>query len=80
MKNSLIPRWQALGLISERGRRLTRMHTARGVRWFLIPDGEVTSETARAIRNMPNVVGSKDGLFPQMDQTWRVQKSENVYD
>jgi hypothetical protein len=51
------------------------MNTRAGPRWFLIPDGEVAPETARRIRKLPDVVGSQDGLFPGLDQTWRIQES-----
>jgi hypothetical protein len=47
------------------------MNTRHGVKWFLIPHGEVSTETARKIRSMPQVAPSRDGLFPGLDQTWR---------
>jgi hypothetical protein len=67
----LIPERRAVELIREPKRCLARMHTRHGPRWFIIPGGEVSAETAAKIRKMPQVAPSKDGLFPGLDQTWR---------
>jgi hypothetical protein len=66
----LIPEHKAIELIRERKRCLACMDTRHGLRWFIIPGGEVSIETAATIRRMPQVVPSKDGLFPGLDQTW----------
>jgi hypothetical protein len=67
----IIPERRAVELIRDTRRRLAQMHTRHGVKWFLIPDGEVSEQTARRIRGMPQVVASQDALFPGLSQTWR---------
>jgi hypothetical protein len=62
---------RAIELIRDKGRRLAQMHTRHGVKWFLIPGGEVSEQTATHIREMPQVVASGDALFPGLSQTWR---------
>jgi hypothetical protein len=69
---TLISEKRAVELIRDHGRCLALMHTRHGPCWFLIPGGEVSVETARKIQNMPQVAASKDGLFPGLDQTWRI--------
>jgi hypothetical protein len=54
------------------GSRLMRMH-GRGQGWFVLPGGEVDNTTANTIINHPSVIGERDGLFPQHDQTWRMR-------
>jgi hypothetical protein len=40
----------------------------------IVPYGvRVEAHIARQIINHPQVVGSKDSLFPGMDQTWRMR-------
>jgi hypothetical protein len=41
-------------------------------RWFIPRGGEVSEETAAIIQARPDVAGQKDGMFPGMDQTWRI--------
>jgi hypothetical protein len=41
--------------------------------WYVIPGGPVTDEVADLIKNHPSVVGQKDGLFPGLDQTFRMR-------
>jgi hypothetical protein len=57
------------------GSRLVHMHDgkARGRHWFVVPGGTVTDEVANVIKNHPSVIGGKDGLFPDHDQTWRMK-------
>lgn len=40
--------------------------------WYIIPGGAVTDLVAAKILKHPSVIGSNDGLFPQLDQTWRM--------
>ena len=56
------------------GARLVPMHngTPPGPSWFIVPGGPVSDTTADKIREHPSVVGSKDGLFPGLHQTWRM--------
>jgi hypothetical protein len=53
------------------GSRLVHMHETK--HWFVVPGGAVAEEAATAIRNDPRVIGQKDGLFPDHNQTWRMQ-------
>ena len=53
------------------GSRLVHMHT-NGPTWFLVPGGPTTNEVATKLREHPAVIGGRDGLFPGLDQTWRM--------
>jgi hypothetical protein len=44
----------------------------RDYRWFVVPGGPVKGETAEMIKTHPGVVGQRDGLWPNHDQTWRM--------
>ena len=55
------------------GSALVHMHGKPGRHWFVVPGGSVTDTTADRIRRHPAVLCGKDGLFPQHDQTWRMQ-------
>jgi hypothetical protein len=56
------------------GSRLIHMHGKQNERhWFVVPGGAISEETSIAIRNHPSVIGGRDGLFPDHDQTWRMQ-------
>jgi len=68
---ALIRERTAVELIRDRNVCLAQMHTRHGPRWYLIPGGEVSEQTAKRIRDMPQVAGSHDGLFPNINQTWR---------
>jgi hypothetical protein len=54
------------------GAKLVHMHgrLSDTYHWFLIPGGPVTNTVASKLLDHPAVVGGKDGLFPQHDQTW----------
>ena len=56
------------------GACLVPMHngTHPGPSWFVVPGGPVRDAMATKILEHPSVVGSKDGLFPALDQTWRM--------
>jgi hypothetical protein len=55
------------------GAVLVHMHGKEGERrWFVVPGGAVTDETAARITEHPQVRSGHDGLFPQHDQTWRM--------
>jgi hypothetical protein len=49
------------------------MHGQGRREWFVVPGGPVNDETADRIINHPSVIGGKDGLFPNHDQTWRME-------
>ena len=56
------------------GSRLVHMHgRPNGHHWFVVPGGAVNEQTSTAIRKHPSVIGGKDGLFPDHDQTWRLE-------
>ena len=38
--------------------------------WYVGPGGPVTDEVAAEIKKHPSVVGSRDALFPGLDQTF----------
>jgi hypothetical protein len=50
------------------------MFTRTGSKHFIVPGGEVSDEVAAKIKASGNVVASKDGMFPGLDQTWRMQR------
>jgi hypothetical protein len=54
------------------GACLTHMQAKGPYHWFVVPGGAVTDTVASKILEHPSVVGGKDGLFPQHDQTWRM--------
>jgi hypothetical protein len=64
---------QALELMRQ-GARLVCMHgRPHQYRWFVLPGGAITDETAANIVRHASVIGQKDGLFPGHHQTWRMQ-------
>jgi hypothetical protein len=67
---AIINQRRALELIRDQ-RRCAVMNTPDGEKWFLVPGGQVTIETAEKIKRMPQVAPSYDALFPNMSQTWR---------
>jgi hypothetical protein len=73
-----IPESRAIALIHDQDRCLAKMHTVRGPRWFIVPDGEVSSATAARIRKIPNVVAAKDALFPASPKPGGFDLAENV--
>ena len=61
----------AMELMRDGRRHLAQMHTSCGMRWFLIPGGEVTDKVAKALLAHPHIQPSNDGLFPGISQTFR---------
>ena len=58
------------------GRRcLVQMHTHRGVKWFLVPGGEIRNELAETLLARPDIQPSHDGLFPGISQTYRFRRA-----
>jgi hypothetical protein len=53
------------------------MRVGAGFRFFVVPGGPVTAETAQEIIAMPNVIPGNDGLFPNHDQTWSIRKGDS---
>jgi hypothetical protein len=55
---------------------LVHMHGKANERqWYVIPGGPVTDTTAEKIKQRPDIIGQKDGLWPGFDQTWRMQRA-----
>jgi hypothetical protein len=66
---------RALDLMRFDGARLLKMHTnasPEGVAHYVVPGGYVTPETAEKIKKHPLVASSHDGLWPGLEQTWRL--------
>jgi len=53
------------------GATLMKMHTTRGLAWFLVPRGPVSPDLAMKILEDPRVQPSLDGLFPGISQTFK---------
>ena len=54
------------------GSVLTKMHTRTGLKWFLVPGGEVSEKVAAELIERPYVQPDGDGLFPGISQTFRL--------
>jgi len=54
------------------GSRLVHTNSRKGLTWYVVPGGAVSDGVAISIRQHPAVVGAEDGLFPGLDQTWRM--------
>ncbi len=66
---------KALDLMQLPGTRLVKMHcnaSPEGFVHYIVPGGYVEPHTAERIKEQINVTGSKDGLWPGCDQTWRI--------
>jgi hypothetical protein len=64
---------KAIELMRRPGARLLRMHNrSNGVEYYVEPGGPVEPATAVKIMDHPNVRGGADGLFPGLEQTWRM--------
>src|SRR5262245_6091669 len=66
---------KALELMRKPETRLVKMFTKaspEGFAHYVLPGGYVSSATAEKIKQHPLVHASKDGLFPGLDQTWRL--------
>jgi hypothetical protein len=60
----------ATGLM-RKGGCLAQMHTTSGVKWFIVPDGEVADKVAKSLLEHPQIQPANDGLFPGISQTYR---------
>lgn len=66
---------KAMDLMRLPGTRLVRMFTVGspdGYAHYVVPGGYVEPETAERIKNRDDVIAGEDGLFPNIDQTWRI--------
>jgi len=60
----------AVDLMRDGRRHLVQMHTRHGIKWFLVPGGEVRDELAQALLARADIQPSNDGLFPGISQTF----------
>jgi len=66
---------KAMDLMRQPGTRLVNQAGS----YYVGPrGGYVEPDTAHKIIKYPQVVGSKDGMWPGMDQTWRLQAATEV--
>lgn len=66
---------KALDMMGRTGTRLVKMRadgSASGFAYYIVPGGYVEPDTAEKIKAHPFVQAMEDGLFPGMDQTWRL--------
>jgi len=56
----------ALELMRE-GKLLLRMHTVNGMRWFIVPGGQVAESVVKRLLARPDVQPYDSGLFPGAD-------------
>jgi hypothetical protein len=67
-----IPEHYAAELLRDSRRRLMKMHTPSGPRWYIVPGGLVSDATAEKILARPDVHVFDDGLFPNNPQSYRI--------
>jgi hypothetical protein len=67
----------ALELMRE-GRLLMRMHTVNGMRFFIVPGGQIADSVAERILKRPDVQPHDSGLFPGCVQTYRLRSDWRV--
>jgi hypothetical protein len=61
----------ALDLMRE-GRLLMRMNTVNGLRWFIVPGGQVAESTVKRLLARNDVQPYDSGLFPGCEQKFRL--------
>jgi hypothetical protein len=61
----------AVELMRDGRRHLVQMHMRFGMKWFLVPGGEVSDKVAQALLAHPRIQPSNDGLFPGISQTYK---------
>jgi hypothetical protein len=72
MRDQTLSETFALELMRE-GRPLMRMHTVNGLRWFVVPGGQVAESVVKRILARPDVQPHDNGLFPGCEQTFRLR-------
>jgi hypothetical protein len=63
MKPSTLPEAFALELM-RKGRPLQKMHTVNGMRWFIVPGGQVTDDVAAAYWRAAMCSRATEDCFP----------------
>jgi hypothetical protein len=59
-------------LMHKHGTYLMRMYTTSGPEFFVVPGGRVRGDDAAKIIARPDVVPHDNGLFPGIEQSWRI--------
>jgi hypothetical protein len=55
------------------GKPLMKLHTVNGMRWFIVPGGQVTDAVAGRILARRDVQPRDNGLFPGCEQTFQLR-------
>ena len=63
---------RAIDLLRMPDGRMVKMNHGGRTLHFIVPGGAVDDQTAQEIKDHPLVRAGKDGLFPGMEQTWRM--------
>jgi hypothetical protein len=71
MRDRTLSETFALGLMRE-GKPLMKMHTVNGMRWFIVPGGQVTDAVASRLLARPDVQPRDSGLFPGCERTFQL--------
>jgi hypothetical protein len=66
----------AIDLMRE-NKPLMLMHTPSGVAWFVLGGGRIPDVVAERIVARKDVEPSRDGLFSNLSQTYRLRREEN---
>ena len=56
------------------GRCVAQMHSRSGLRWFLVPGGEIRADVAEKVIARKDIQPSNDGLFPGISHTFKYRK------
>jgi hypothetical protein len=72
MRDRTLSETFALELMRE-GKLLMKMHTPSGMRWFVVPGGQITDAVATRILARPDVQPHDSGLFPGCEQTFQLR-------
>src|SRR5262249_47863533 len=77
MRDQTLSESFALELLRE-GKLLMRMHTINGMRWFIVPGGQVAESVVERILARPDVQPHDNGLFPGCEQTFRLRGNRHT--
>jgi hypothetical protein len=72
MKTKSIKYDRAVDLMRS-GSRLCKMHANGGSEHFMVPGGRITDAVAARIKEHPLICSGQDGLFPGLNQTWKLR-------
>jgi len=72
MRDRTLSETFALKLMRE-GKLLMKMHTVNGMRWFIVPGGQITDAVAGCILARRDVQPRDSGLFPGCEQTFQLR-------